>query len=171
MANNERVVLESSHHVAREFLPRVLALTARMSVGSLRPTWQNEKGELEPSGLLDQFRKFWRRHGEPLINRHPYHEAAPQIVMMAFMQTVLNGGGRMEREYAAGSGRLDLLVEHKDTRMAMELKVWRPEEPDPLEEGLEQLDNYLVSLSLDTGWLVIFDRRPGLPKLALRTTP
>ncbi|MEE6160704.1 MULTISPECIES: hypothetical protein [Cylindrospermopsis] len=30
-------------------------------------------------------------------------------------------------------------------------------------KGLTQLDKYLDRLGLDTGWLVIFDRRPGLP--------
>jgi len=52
----------------------------------------------------------------------------------------------------------------------MELKVWRDGKPDLLKEGLSQLDKYLSGLSLDTGWLVIFDRRSGLPSLSDRTT-
>ncbi len=54
--------------------------------------------------------------------------------------------------------------------LAMELKVWADKRPDPLKEGLPQLDKYLSGLSLDTGWLVIFDRRSGLPPLSDRTT-
>lgn len=42
--------------------------------------------------------------------------------------------------------------------------------PDPLKAGLEQLDGYLAGLNLDWGWLVIFDRRTGLPDIAERTT-
>ncbi|MEB3228800.1 MAG: ATP-binding protein, partial [Synechocystis sp.] len=53
---------------------------------------------------------------------------------------------------------------------AMELKVWHPGKKDPLPQGLEQLDQYLAGLSLDTGWLVIFDRRPDLPPIEERTT-
>jgi len=52
----------------------------------------------------------------------------------------------------------------------MELKVWSDKRPDPLKEGLPQLDKYLSGLSLDTGWLAIFDRRYGLPTLRDRTT-
>jgi hypothetical protein len=52
----------------------------------------------------------------------------------------------------------------------MELKVWRDGESDPLGEGLAQLDEYLAGLGLATGWLVIFDRRSGLPPIAQRTT-
>jgi hypothetical protein len=52
----------------------------------------------------------------------------------------------------------------------MELKVWREGKPDPLSEGLKQLDKYLSGLNLETGWLVIFDRRPNLPPLSDRTS-
>jgi hypothetical protein len=48
-------------------------------------------------------------------------------------------------------------------REAMELKVWRAGENDPLPEGLAQLDRYLDRLTLPTGKLVIFDRRPEAP--------
>ncbi|BAZ89967.1 hypothetical protein NIES932_14580 [Raphidiopsis curvata NIES-932] len=39
---------------------------------------------------------------------------------------------------------------------------------DPLTKGLTQLDKYLDGLGLHTGWLVIFDRRPGLPPMGER---
>jgi hypothetical protein len=34
---------------------------------------------------------------------------------------------------------------------------------DPLSDGLAQLDGYLDRLSLSTGVLVVFDRRPEAP--------
>ncbi|NCC36071.1 MAG: ATP-binding protein, partial [Chloroflexia bacterium] len=36
--------------------------------------------------------------------------------------------------------------------------------------GLAQLDLYLAGLGLETGWLVVFDRRSGQPPIAQRTT-
>jgi hypothetical protein len=51
----------------------------------------------------------------------------------------------------------------------MELKVWRDGAPDPLAEGLAQLDGYLAGLGLNGGWLVIFDRRRDQPPIAERT--
>jgi hypothetical protein len=95
----------------------------------------------------------------------PYHEIAPHLVLLAFLDRVANGGGRVEREYAIGSGRMDVLLDHRDTRVAMELKVWRDGRPDPLADGLEQLETYLAGLGLDAGWLVLFDRRSGQPPI------
>jgi hypothetical protein len=47
--------------------------------------------------------------------------------------------------------------------------VWRRDEPDPLAKGLAQLDGYLDRLGLDTGVLVVFDRRPDATPVAERT--
>jgi hypothetical protein len=120
--------------------------------------------------LLAAFLEFWQQHGEPLFKSTPYPEIAPHIVLMAFLHRVVNGGGTLEREYAIGSGRMDICLRYGNLALGMELKVWRDGRPDPLNEGLKQLDKYLSGLNLDTGWLVIFDRREGLVSLSDRTT-
>jgi hypothetical protein len=118
---------------------------------------------------MEAFLAFWRQHGQPLLGTAPYHEIAPHLVLMAFLHRVANGGGTLEREYAIGTGRMDLCLRHGPDTLALELKVWRDGEKDPLEEGLAQLDGYLAGLGLDSGWLVIFDRRSGQPPIAERT--
>jgi hypothetical protein len=62
----------------------------------------------------------------------PYHEVAPHVVLMAFLHRVVNGGGSLEREYAVGSGRMDVRLQYGSFVLAMELKVWRDGRPDPL---------------------------------------
>ena len=79
-------------------------------------------------------------------------------------------GGHVHREYAIGMGRVDLLLTHGKTRMAIEIKVWSPGQKDPLAKGLIQLDSYLAGLGLQKGWLVLFDRRPDLEPACDRTT-
>lgn len=89
---------------------------------------------------------------------------------MAFLDRVANGGGTLDREYALGEDRMDLYLRYGEEKLAIELKVWRNGKPDPLYEGLEQLDSYLHKLGLVTGWLVSFDQRAGLPDISERTT-
>jgi hypothetical protein len=50
------------------------------------------------------------RTGEILTRKDAYHEVAPQLVLMAWLQRIVNGGGYVEREYGVGRGRTDLLV-------------------------------------------------------------
>ncbi len=156
--------------IYREVIPRSLATTPIASLPQIQPTWLGADGRLDRGRLLAAFLTFWRQHGEPIMGSAPYHEIAPHLVLMAFLHRVVNGGGSIEREYAIGSGRMDLLVRYGEERLAIELKVWRDGEGDPRGEGLAQLDRYLAGLGLEGGWLVIFDRRSGLPRLAERTS-
>jgi len=161
--------LTIANPIYREVLPRALTFTPQASLPHIAPTWLNADGTLNPQCLLDAFLAFWREHGQPLLGSAPYHEIAPHLVLMAFLNRVVNGGGTLEREYAIGSGRMDLRLRYGAVTLGMELKVWRDGAPDPLTAGLRQLDGYLAGLGLDTGWLVIFDRRAGQPPIAERT--
>jgi hypothetical protein len=162
--------LEIANPIYNEVLPRVLAGNTQDSLPRLQPSWLTAEGELNEAALLDAFLMFWRQHGQPLLRGVAYHEIAPHIVLMAFLHRVVNGGGSIEREYAIGSDRLDLCLRYRSTILAMELKVWRDGNADPIGAGLEQLDRYLAGLGLESGWLVIFDQRSGLGRIADRTT-
>jgi len=156
--------------IYREVIPYMLSYVTRAFLPQIQPTWLRADATLDPDKLLEAFLKFWRQHGQPLLKSVHYHEIAPHIVLMAFLHRVVNGGGTLEREYAIGTRRMDVCLRYGQTTLAMELKVWRDGERDPLNEGLEQLDDYLSGLGLDTGWLVIFDQRSGLPDISERTT-
>jgi len=47
---------------------------------------------------------------------------------MAFLQRIVNGGGRITRESALSRKRVDLLVEWKKQRIIIELKIKRGED-------------------------------------------
>ncbi len=156
--------------IYREVIPRALASGPQDSLPQVSVSWLTDDGQLDPERLLHAFLDFWRQHGQPLLASAPYHEIAPHLVFMAFLHRVMNGGGTMAREYAIGTGRIDLYLRYGAVQMAIEIKVWRDGKPDPLVPGLAQLDRYLNGLSLDTGWLVIFDQRSGQPEISERTT-
>ncbi|TPX29285.1 ATP-binding protein [Cylindrospermopsis raciborskii] len=160
--------LTIANPIYQEVIPRVLSQGSQDSLPQIQPTWLNTDNSLNPQALLNAFLEFWRQHGEPLLRSAPYHEIAPHLVLMAFLHRVVNGGGTLEREYAIGSGRMDICLRYGKVVMGMELKVWRERKSDPLIKGLTQLDKYLDGLGLHTGWLVIFDRRPGLPPMGER---
>jgi hypothetical protein len=171
--------VQIANPIYREVIVRVLAggAEARVLINEPR-SFVLPDGRLAMGKLLSEFAAFWREHGEVLAAGLPYHEVAPQLVLMAYLQRVVNGGGYVDREYGIGRGRIDLLVRWPFTaadgkpawqREALELKVWRPGEKDPLPKGLVQLDGYLERLGLTEGVLVLFDRRPNAPDAESRT--
>ncbi len=160
---------EIANPIYREIIPRALASGAKDSLPRIQPIWLTAEGKLERKKLLEAFLAFWKKHGQPLLRAVHYHEIAPHLVLMAFLDRVANGGGILDREYALGEDRMDLYLRYGGEQLAIELKVWRDGRPDPRKEGLQQLDNYLHKLGVENGWLVIFDQRTGQPEIAKRT--
>jgi hypothetical protein len=155
--------------IYREVIPRILAGSPQDSLPQISPTWLKTDGALDTGQLLDAFLAFWRQHAEPLLGSAPYHEIAPHLVLMAFLHRVVNAGGTIDREYAIGWGRMDLCVRYAGAILGIEMKVWRDREPDPLHEGLKQIDGYLQGIGQNAGWLVIFNRRSNQPRISERT--
>jgi hypothetical protein len=148
----------------------VLGGRARGSVLAEPRSFVLSDGRLNFRLVLEEFAAWWRQYGEFLVKGEIYHEVAPQLIFMAFLTRIVNGGGFVDCEYGVGRGRVDVLVRKPYTsadgkravqREAAEIKVRRAGRADPLKEGLAQLDGYLARLGLDTGTLLIFDRRPS----------
>jgi hypothetical protein len=89
------------------------------------------------------------------------------LLLQAFLQRIVNGGGRIEREYGLGRLRTDLLViwpyPGGTQRSVIELKILRKSLQHTLATGLEQTWQYLDRSHAEEGHLVIFDRTPGKP--------
>jgi type II secretory pathway predicted ATPase ExeA len=167
--------LEIANPIYREIIPRALTDTLERSVALPRPSYVAEDGRLEVDRILDDFREFWREHAEEYLARAPYSEAAAQLVFLAFLHKITNGkGGLIDREYAAGRGRLDLCIRWPlpgggFQREAIELKVWRDSHRfDVLAKGKDQLTGYLELLGLERGTLVLFDDRSDADPLPQR---
>ena len=122
------------------------------------PFYLRPDGSLDMDKLLRAFVAFYRRHSEAWLERFEYKEAGHQLLLMAFLQRIVNGGGRIEREMALGNGRTDLAIFWKKQVIAIELKIRY--DHLSLADGLRQLNGYLDRLGQQHGYLVLFDKRP-----------
>ncbi len=149
--------LQFSNPIYAEIIPRVMAFPIQESIpGEIQPArFLDKSGQLDMDLVLREFQVFYRRNAASWLDRYEYKESAHQLLMMAFLQRVINAGGDITREMAVGNGRLDLLVRFKEREFALELKIRR--DSYTVEDGKEQLDRYLDTLGLDRGYLVIFD--------------
>jgi hypothetical protein len=155
--------VEIANPIYREIIVRSLTATVQASIPVLSPSWLDPRGDMDWAALREAFVGFWLEHGEALLGSAPYNEAAAHLVLMAFLHRVVNSGGRVAREFAIGSKRMDLCVSYKGDRLGIEVKTWRDSDKsrDPAEEGVAQLEAYLARLQLTRGWIVRFDQRSG----------
>jgi hypothetical protein len=148
--------------IYREVIARHITYGTQLAIPQPSWPWEKADGSLDMDRLMQEFQKFWQRHSEIWEQKTNYTEAFPHLLLMAFLQRVLNGGGYLEREYAAGRGRLDLAVEYHGQWYIIEIKlVHSYDSPETVhEEGLEQIRGYRDKIdSKAAAYLVIFDRR------------
>jgi hypothetical protein len=122
------------------------------------PQWYvKPDGKLDIQKVLEAYIIFYKEHSKLVTKRKTYSEAAHHLLFMAWLQRIVNDGGYITREYAAGLKRLDLCIDFAGERFAFELKL---KSKKALTDGKTQFVDYLQRLSLDSGWLIIFNRKP-----------
>jgi hypothetical protein len=151
--------LEFANPIYAEIIPRVMASPMQESFPKeiQTPWFVKEDGTLDIEKALKRFQEYYRRNSGAWLERYEYKESAHHLLLMAFLQRIVNAGGEIIREMAVGNGRIDMLVKFGTQEFALELKVKR--DRYTIEDGKEQLARYLDGLGLKKGYLVIFD--PG----------
>jgi hypothetical protein len=169
--------LQISNRIYQEVIPRELTAIAQLNLESTqRPAWYVlPDGRLDMDKLLAAFQQYFRENSEHWLERFDYKEAGPQLLLQSFLQRIVNGGGRIEREYGLGRGRTDLLViwPHPGgvQRIVLELKVRRKALDKTITEGLAQTYEYGERCHADELHFVVFDRskKPWSKKIFKRT--
>ena len=155
-----------------EVVPRQLSYALQSGLQQVTAWYLDAEGDLNVHSLLEGFQGFYRENSEHAVQRFDYgSEAGLQLLLQAWLQKVVNSGGRIEREYGLGRGRTDLLIlwplggstdPRRVAKHVIECKVWRPGRSleTTIIEGLRQTAGYMDRCGADSGHLVIFDRRP-----------
>ena len=157
-----------------EVIPRELGHATQATLPQQAAWFVKDDGDLDVDKLLEAFQSFFRENSEHWLGRFDYQEAGPQLILQSYLQRIINGGGRIQREYGLGRGATDLLIlwptdptQPSDLwrRIVIECKVAYAAQHRSvariIEEGIEQTAGYMERCGADTGHLVVFDRRSG----------
>ena len=119
--------LNIANRIYQEVIPRELTFSTQLTFAH-QPAWYIQAdGRLDMDGLIAAFQQFFREHSAGWLERFDYKEAGPHLLMQAFLQRIINSGGRVEREYGLGRKRTDLLViwpyKGRLQKVVIELKI------------------------------------------------
>jgi hypothetical protein len=146
--------------IYREIITRILNSQFSDSINQdiAQTSWYlRPDGSLDMDKLMEAFTDFYRRNSESWLERFQYKEAGHQLLLMAFLQRIVNGGGRIEREMALGNGRTDLVVFWREQVIPVELKMHHDQWSES--DGLQQLSRYMDRLGQRRGYLVLFEKK------------
>jgi hypothetical protein len=158
--NNKAI--EPANPIYAEVIIRMLNVNEQRTLNTDERFAEYEMPKYYQSGIVDMnlmlqdFQQFWRENSDVWVERFQYKEAAPHLILQAFLQRVFNGGGDVRREMATGKNRLDLCITYNNKKYPVELKINRGKKS--IEKGIEQTLGYMDTLGCAEGWLVAFDR-------------
>ena len=158
-----------SNAIYREIIPRELTASTQQQLLQQPQWYQREDGGIDMEKMMLALQQFFRENSDTWIGRFDYAEAGPQLLLQAFLQRIVNGGGYIDREYGLGRKRTDLLIRKAIgdqpggpvQRIVMELKVKRLKDgmDTLIADGLRQTADYMDCVgSVDEGHLIIFNR-------------
>jgi hypothetical protein len=167
-----RKPLRISNKIYQESLPRELTAGTQEGISQEKAWYVQPDNRLDMAKLLAAFQQFYREHSDIWLKNHLYTEAAPQLLLQAFLQRIVNGGGRINREYGLGRNRMDIFLEwpldealgfHGPVqRVVIELKILRKALAPTIAEGLQQTYDYVQHVGADEAHLMIFNRKPNV---------
>lgn len=163
--------LRVANAIYKEIIPRELTWARQQTLIQQSAWYMNPDNSINMEKLLTDFQQFFRENADSWIERFDYKESGPQLLLQAFLQRVVNGGGYIDREYGLGRGRTDLLITKPLTdqyggpfqRIVLELKIFRSNMEDTICKGLQQTFEYMDKCGgvINEGHFILFDRRPG----------
>ncbi len=168
LIRDDRGMVEPANPIYAEMIGRALSWWSQIEIEEKHPEFgipryfvksnnSAQSDKIDISMLLKDFQKFWRENSEIWGKAYSYKEAAPHLILQAFLQRVINGGGNIIREFAIGTGRADLCVVYKDKKYPIELKLYK--NAKTYQEGTEQAAKYAEKMGCKDAWLFVFDRR------------
>ena len=164
--------LQIANRIYQEAIPRELIWTSQLTITHQTEWYVTPHNRLDMPKLLLAFQQFFREQSDSWIECFDYKEAGPQLLLQAFLQRVVNGGGRITREYGLGRRRTDLYLEWPVDRVAgwqgeiqrivLELKLRHASLKTDVTRGLQQTAAYADQCGATEAHLLMFDRRPDI---------
>ena len=114
-------------------------------------------GSLNMDKLLDAFIDFYCLQAESWLARFEYKEAGHPLLLMAFLQRILQGGGQVDREMAIGNGRTELTVYWREQVIPLQIRMLQDARSQSA--GLQQLGRQLARLGQQRGYLLLFEKK------------
>ncbi len=125
-----------------------------LSQYNFRGQFLRDDNSLDMMQVLVKFQSFMREHNS--VKNRDFLEKDGRLLFMAFMKPIINGAGYDFKEpQISDEQRLDVVITFYQYRYLAELKIWHGEVAH--QKGLIQLSDYMDSLSLKEGYLVIFN--------------
>lgn len=154
--------VDISNEIYREVIPRALIYPTQLLIRYNLSWYLEEDGSLNIRKILRLFQIFYKKHFEQWVKRFSYKEAGATLLLQAFLQRIIDGGGRIERIYGLGREYVTLVIQwpyaDQIQQAVMDIRYLKDSFKDQVKKGMEKLLSSLKSMSIKHGHLIIFNQ-------------
>jgi len=163
-----------ANKIYKEVIPRELTQDLQELFPNEIPSlWKNPNGTVNVNNFLTLFKDYWYENmaiwGSDMAG---YKEACAQLVTLTYLQKVINGGGEINREYAAGTKKMDIYIKRpyytgsgsrkklRNQKIVLELKTITDEQnyDTVIQKALKQTAEYAKIVGVKEAEILIFNR-------------
>lgn len=151
-----------ANEIYREIIPRSLIYSTQLLIKYKLIWFFKDNGSLNINKMMRSFQIFYRKHSERWIERFTYREAGPQLLLQAFLQRIVDGGGRISRKYELNREYVTLIIswQYGDKLQKIIFDIRNHEETykKTMKDGIENLAVDMKKYGSKTGHLVIINQ-------------
>jgi len=159
-----------SNDIYKETIPRELTWGTQSTISNQEQIWYiKDDNSIDMIKLLKAFQQFFRENANSWIEKFDYKESGPQLLLQAFLQRIINGGGRINREYGLGRKRTDIYIQwplEKEKgflgevqKIVIETKILHSSTLETtIKKGCEQTKEYATIVGANEKHLIVFNR-------------
>jgi AAA-like domain len=163
-AKNKKGKLAIHNRIYREYVANYMVIKLQtepqkraqynLSQYNFRGQFIRTDNSLDMAQALVKFQSFMREHNS--VKNRDFLEKDGRMLFMSFMKPIINGSGYDFKEpQISDEQRLDVIITFYQYRYLAELKIWHGEVAH--QKGLVQLSDYMDTLGMTEGYLVIFN--------------
>lgn len=137
-----------------DYMISKIEISANINSYNFRENFLLKDGTIDFEKVLLKFQEFMKK--EYSTRDEEFLEKNGRLIFLAFIKPIINGVGFDFKEVQISEEkRLDVVITYLNKQYVIEMKIWRG--PKAHSKGINQLYDYLDAMSLNKGYLVIFD--------------
>lgn len=156
--------VEIANEIYREVIPRALIYPTQLLIRYNLSWYLEDDGSLDMTKILRLFQLFYKKHFEQWVKRFSYREAGASLLLQAFLQRIIDGGGRIERIYGIGREYTTLIIQwpYADKTQGAVIDSWYLKDSfdDLVKTGMEKILDVCKRVSITCGHLIVFHQSP-----------
>ncbi|MBN1696526.1 MAG: ATP-binding protein [Spirochaetales bacterium] len=153
-----------ANEIYKEIIPRSLIYSTQLLIRYDLDLFSEEDGMLNMRKIIKSFQNFYNKYFRRWAERFSYQQAGAFLFFQAFLQRIIDGGGKIQREYGIGRKFTTLTISwpyrQSIQKNLIDLHFFKPPLKEQMRKSVEELTVQMKERKISDGYVIIFSKNP-----------